>query len=57
MQLQNLLPMLALITISKAFFRPHLHFRDIPCDQTYNSSFHEKLESTQYNACLAIRSN
>ena len=24
------------------------------CDQTYNLSFHEKLESIQYNAALAL---
>ena len=43
-----------LITIYKAFVRPHLDYGDILFDQTYNSSFHEKLESIQYNACLAL---
>ena len=46
--------MSALITICKAFVRPHLNYGDTLCDQTYNSSFHEKLESIQYNACLAL---
>ena len=43
-----------LITIHKAFVRPHLDYGDILFDQTYNSSFHEKLESIQYNTCLAL---
>ena len=38
----------------KAFVRPHLHYGDILYDQTDNSSFHEKLKSTQYNACLTL---
>ena len=46
--------MSALITICKAFVRPHLNYGDTLYDQTYNSSFHEKLESIQYNACLAL---
>ena len=32
--------------------RPHLYFRDTLYDQAYNTSFHPKLEITQYNACL-----
>ena len=43
-----------LITIHKAFVRPHLDYGDILFDQTYNNSFHEKLKSIQYNACLAL---
>ena len=43
-----------LITIYKAFVRPHLDYGDILFDETYNSSFREKLESVQYNACLAL---
>ena len=43
-----------LITIYKAFVKPHLDYRDILFDQIYNSSFHEKLESIQYNVCLAL---
>ena len=53
-KLQNLLSRLTLITIYKAFVRPHLHYGDILYDQTDNSSFHEKLKSTQYNACLTL---
>ena len=53
-RLQNFLPRAALITIYKAFIRPHLDYGDILYDQAYNMSFRQKLESTQYNACLAI---
>ena len=53
-KLQNLLPREALITIYKAFVRPHLDYGDVLFDQAFNASFHEKLESIQYNACLAI---
>ena len=52
-KLQNLLPRAALITY-KAFVRPHLDYGDIIYDQAHNASFHQKLESLQYNACLAI---
>ena len=51
--MQNLLPRSALITFYKAF-RPHLHFGDILYDQAHTALFHKKLESLQYNACLAI---
>ena len=53
-KLQNLLSRSTLITIYKAFVRPHLDYGDILYDQTCNSSLHEKLESIQYNACLAL---
>ena len=53
-KLHNLLPRSTLITIYKAFVRPHLDYGDILYDQAYNMSFHHKLESIQYNACLAI---
>ena len=53
-KLQSLLPRAALITIYKAFVRPHLDYGDVLYDQTFNASFHEKLESIQYNACLAL---
>ena len=50
--MQNTSLRLALITIYKAFIRPHLYFGDILYDQAYNTSFHPKLEIAQYNACL-----
>ena len=53
-KLQNTLPRQALITIYKAFIRPHLDYGDILYDQAYNASFHQKLEKIQYNACIAI---
>ena len=51
---QSLLPTAALITIYKAFVRPPLDYGDVLYDQVFNTSFHEKLESIQYNACLAL---
>ena len=53
-KLHNLLPTSALISIYKAFVRPYHDYGDILYDQVYNMSFHHKLESIQYNACLAI---
>ena len=53
-KLQNNLPRTPLVTIYKVFVRPHLDFEDILYDQTFNNSFHEKLELIQYNAALAI---
>ena len=53
-KLQNLLPRTVLITLYKAFVRPHLDYGDIIYDQANNTSFLQKLESLQYNACLAI---
>ena len=51
---QNILPSPALLTIYKSFIRPHLDYGDIIYDQAYNLSFHQKLESIQYNAALAL---
>ena len=34
--------------------RPHLDYGDIIYGQAYNLSFHQKLESIQYNAALAL---
>ena len=53
-KLHNILPRLVLLTIYKNFTRPHLDYGDIIYDQAYNTSFHQKLELLQYNACLAI---
>ena len=38
----------------KSFIRPFLDYGDIIYDKAFNESFHEKLESLQYNAALAI---
>ena len=53
-KLQNILPKPALFTIYKCFMRPHLDYDDIVYDLVYNLSFHQKLESIQYNANLAL---
>ena len=53
-KLQAFLLHQSLVTIYKAFIRPHLDYRDIIYDQTYNDSFHQKMKSVQYNAVLAI---
>ena len=51
---QQILPRSSLLTIYKTFIRSRLDYADIIYDQAYNSAFHEKPESVQYNACLAI---
>ena len=43
-----------LITIYKAFVRPDLDCDDMIYDEAYNKIFQHKLESIQYNACLAL---
>ena len=53
-KLRHLLPRTTLITIHKAFNRPHLDYGDVLYKQAFNNSFKEKLESIQYNACLAL---
>ena len=47
-------PRPSLITIYKAFIRPHLDYGDANFDQTFNNFFHQRLESVQYIATLAI---
>ena len=44
---QNLLPRKSLLTIYKSFIRSHLDYGDIIYDQSYNTSFHQRLESLQ----------
>ena len=53
-KLQNILPRESLLTIFKSFVRPHLDYGDVIYDQSYNNTFHQKMESIQYNAALAI---
>ena len=50
----NTLPRLPLLTIYKSFKRLYLDYGNIIYDQAYNVSFHQKLESIQYNSALAI---
>ena len=53
-KLQKSLPIPVLMTMQKAFVRPYLGYDDINYDEAYNKTFHQKLESIQYNACLAL---
>ena len=53
-RLQNILPRPALRTIYECFIRLHLGYGDVIYDLPYNLSFHQKLESIQYNAALAL---
>lgn len=53
-KLYNKLSRASLITIYKTFIRPHLDCGDIIYDKAYSNSFHQKTESVQYNAALAI---
>ena len=43
--LQKTLSRLVLMTMYKAFVRPHLHYGDIIYDEAYNETFHQKFES------------
>ena len=45
---------LLLLRISKSFILPPLDYGDIIYDQSYTASFHQKIESVQYNLMLAI---
>ena len=53
-KLQDTLPRTSLITIFISFIRHHLDYGDIIYDRAYNTSFHQSIESVQYNAALAI---
>ena len=53
-KLQNILSRPALPIVYKCFIRPHLEYVDIIYDPAYNLSFHQKYESIQYNAALAL---
>ena len=52
---QQILPRSFLRTIYKTVMRS-LRLCRVINGQAYNSAFHDKLESIQYNACLAITS-
>ena len=49
-----MLPRTTPITIYTVFARPQLDHGDILYDQAFNSSFHDRLGSVPFNACLAI---
>ena len=42
------------MALCKSFTGPHLDYEDIIYDQPFTNSFQNKVESIQYNACLAI---
>ena len=51
---QLILPRHSLITIYKTFIRLHLDYSDIIQDHAFNESFHQRLQSIQHNAAIAI---
>ena len=51
---QLILPRNSLIKNYKTFIRPHLDYGDVIYDHAFNESFHQRLESIQYNAAIAI---
>ena len=46
-----------MITIYKAIIRPLLDYGDVIFDEAFNNSFHQRLESIQYNAAMLIIGN
>ena len=53
-RLRKYVPRKSLLTIYKSYIRPHLDYGDIIYDHPGNAVFVQRLESIQYNACLAI---
>ena len=53
-RLRRHVPRNSLLTLYKSYIRPHLDYGDIIYDYPGNAAFIQKLESIQYNACLAI---
>ena len=53
-KLQKAFPRSVLMAMCKAFVRPHLDYGDIIYHEAYSNTFHQNLESSQYNACLAL---
>ena len=47
-KLQAVLPRHSLLTIYKAFIRPHLDCSDVIYDKIFNKSWHKKLELAQF---------
>ena len=52
-RLSKMLPQHSLLIIHKSFTRPHLDYGDILYEQP-NKTFCQKIETSQYNAALAI---
>ena len=53
-KLNRILPRASLVSIFKTFVRTYFDYGAVLYDQAFNSAFQDKLESTQYYACLAI---
>ena len=53
-RLRKFLPRDTLLTIYRAFVRPHLDYGDVIYDNPGNASFSQQLESIQYSAALEI---
>ena len=53
-EFQQILPRSSLLTTYKTFIKSWLDYANMIFDPAYNSTFHDKLESIQYNASLAI---
>ena len=56
-KLQNNLLRPALITIYKAFVKPHVAYGDLIYDEAYNDTFHQKLESIPYIYYILLSSS
>ena len=50
-KLQNILPRESLIC--KSFIRPHIDYGDKIYNRSHNSSFHQNIQSIEYNAIIA----
>ena len=53
-KLQRFLPRSSLLTIYKSFIRPHLGHGDAIYDQPSDANLSSKIDSTKFNAALAI---
>ena len=53
-KVQHTSPRHTLISTYKFFIRSYLDYGGILYDKAFNASFNPKIESIQYNACLAI---
>ena len=53
-KLRTVLPRHSLLTVYRAFIRPHLDYCDVIYGKIFNESWHKELESAQYNVALAI---
>ena len=53
-EIKLILPRNSLITIYKTFIRSHPDYGDVIYNHAFNESFHQDLESIQYNAAIAM---